>query len=1156
MDRLISAFGGGAGDGHDGGLQTAVRWVARLGLGKKLLLALLMVIGAVAAPLHQQFLLSQGLLVTAEREREGARLARELLTLQRDVRASAAPAALEDRMLSLQRHLQTVSDERWPERVRVVAAELIAALDAVLRAQPESMAMFDAVLLELLDLIADHSGLSLDPQPDTYHLIQGGVLQSAALRARLRDAATRGPDLLQQAQAMDKAIGKALASDAALRDRLAGPLATLMAAVREPAADGAAGAARAAKIEAELNDLGDQAVRQLEQRLDDRARGLRMNRYRLLLLVALLLSGVGALSMLIVREFRQKSRDIAHRAALLGHAEELAQIGCAETDLISDRTHWTDGMYRLFGEAPGEGELDPDWLYERVPRGERDLVRASCHAVGADAPAEFQHRIVQTDGSLRTVLHRVVVDVDEDGWPRRALTILQDVTRQRDAERRIDALANSCPITGLPNRKALIDKLGDALERLQGSDGGLIVMLLQIEQLGIVMDSLGYEGGDKLLLQAARRLAQEVDQRGVLAHLGSGEFAVAIECADAADVDDDRLLAAARPFAETLWQRPVQLGDAEIQLSCAVGATCAPRDGDQPQKLLHQAQAALKRAHELGDKQVCLFDPAAHARMVSRLGMEAGMRRALEQGGFALHFQPQLDLSTGLLCSAEVLLRWHDPVRGDISPVEFIPVAEECGLIVELGEWVLRAACQQFVRWRGEGLVSVRLSVNLSSRQLQEADIAWRIQRILQETGMDPKYLGLEITESIFIDESSHVERALRSLKSLGIEITLDDFGTGYSNLGYLRKLPIDVVKIDRSIVHDVAAAAHDVSMTRAVINMAHSLQMRVLAEGVETEGQLALLMANRCDQMQGFYFSAALPAEQFAALVRAGRRLPEHLFQHERKRTLLLVDDEENILAALRRLLRRDGYQIITANSGAEGLQRLAEHEVDVIVSDQRMPGMTGVEFLQRAKELYPSTVRIVLSGYTELQSITDAVNEGAIYKFLTKPWDDERLRGHISEAFRSKELSDENARLTGAITEANHELAQVNKRLQALSESQRERITREEISLQVVRDLLENIPVPVIGGDRDGMISYVNAQAERLFGDATSPLGMHVDEALPANLVALWRRGPEALAKVAWAGQDFQAVCRTVGPRHGEDAERGKLLVLMPVNTCAEEI
>lgn len=1154
MDRLISAFGGGAADGQDGGLQTAVRWVTRLGLGKKLLLALLMVIAAVAAPLYQQFRLSQGLIVTAEREREGARLAGELLALQRDAQAGAARAALDARMQTVQQHLQTAIDERWPERVRAVAAEARKALDALLRAEPESAPVFDAALLELLDHVVDHSGLSLDPHADTYFLIQGGVLQAAALTARLREPAALGPDLLQQGQALEKAIGKALASDVALRDRLAPPLATLMDAMRALASGG--GAAQSAKAQAELADLSERAVRQLRQRLDDRARGLRMNRYQLLLLVVLLLSGVGALSMLIVREFRQKSRDIAHRAELLGHAEELAQIGCAETDLISDETRWTPGMYRLFGEVPGEGQLDPDWLYERVPRGERDLVRASCHAVGAEAPAEFQHRIVQSDGSLRTVLHRVIVDVDEHGWPRRALTILQDVTRQRDAERRIDALANSCPITGLPNRKALIDKLGAALERLQGGDCGLIVMLVQIEQLGIVMDSLGYEGGDKLLQQAAKRLAQEVDQRGVLAHLGSGEFAVAVECSDAGHIDDERLLAAARPFAETLWQRPVQLGDAEIQLSCAVGVTCAPRDGDQAQKLLHQAQAALKRAHELGDKQVCLFDPATHARMVSRLGMEAGMRRALEQGGFSLHFQPQMDLTTGLLCSAEVLLRWHDPVRGDVSPVEFIPVAEECGLIVELGEWVLRAACALSVRWRGEGLAPVRLSVNLSSRQLQEPDIAWRIQRILQETGMDPKYLGLEITESIFIDESSHVERALRSLKSLGIEITLDDFGTGYSNLGYLRKLPIDVVKIDRSIVHDVAAAAHDVSMTRAVINMAHSLQMKVLAEGVETEGQLALLMANRCDQMQGFFFSAAVPADQFAALVRAGRRLPEHLFQRERKRTLLLVDDEENILSALKRLLRRDGYQIITANSGAEGLQRLAEHEVDVIVSDQRMPGMTGVEFLQRAKELYPSTVRIVLSGYTELQSITDAVNEGAIYKFLTKPWDDERLRGHVSEAFRSKELSDENARLTGAITEANHELAQVNKRLQALSESQRERITREEISLQVVRDLLENIPVPVIGGDRDGMISYVNAQAERLFGETISPLGLHVDEALPASLVALWRRGPEALAKVAWAGQDFQAVCRTVGPRHGEDAERGKLLVLMPVNTCAEEI
>jgi len=327
---------------------------------------------------------------------------------------------------------------------------------------------------------------------------------------------------------------------------------------------------------------------------------------------------------------------------------------------------------------------------------------------------------------------------------------------------------------------------------------------------------------------------------------------------------------------------------------------------------------------------------------------------------------------------------------------------------------------------------------------------------------------------------------------------------------------------------------------------MAHSLQMKVLAEGVETEGQLALLIANHCDQMQGFFFSPPVPADKIADMLRARRQLPEHLLQRRaRQRTLLLVDDEENVLASLKRLLRRDGYRIVTANSGAQGLQRLAEDSIDVILSDQRMPGMTGVEFLRRAKELYPDTVRMVLSGYTELQSITDAVNEGAIYKFLTKPWDDERLRGHIGEAFRQKEMADDNRRLSEAVQTANQELADVNQRLQKLLQAQRGKIEREEISLIVARELLENIPASVIGLDLDGMIAFANADAENLFTSAPSLLGRDAHDALPAELLQVWQSGDGASHRVELSGRHYQAVCRETT---GQSRSRGKLLVLTP--------
>jgi CheY-like chemotaxis protein len=324
---------------------------------------------------------------------------------------------------------------------------------------------------------------------------------------------------------------------------------------------------------------------------------------------------------------------------------------------------------------------------------------------------------------------------------------------------------------------------------------------------------------------------------------------------------------------------------------------------------------------------------------------------------------------------------------------------------------------------------------------------------------------------------------------------------------------------------------------------MAHSLHLKVLAEGVETQGQLALLVENRCDQIQGFLFSKPVVASEIEAMVREGRCLSPDMIGHQSTpRTLLLVDDEPSISASLRRLLRRDGYKIVMANSGPEGLQRLAENDVDVIVSDQRMPGMTGVEFLRRAKELYPDTVRIVLSGYTELQYITDAVNEGAIYKFLTKPWDDELLREQIAEAFRRKELADDNRRLDIQVKQANRDLAEVNNKLQSALDSQREQITRDEARIDMAREVLECIPIPVLGIDVEGVVAFVNAQAERIIAPASVLIGELADEVLPAQLR---NRSGGAPVNMVLDDKAYQALYRDIT---SDEGVRGQLLVLLP--------
>ena len=765
-----------------------------------------------------------------------------------------------------------------------------------------------------------------------------------------------------------------------------------------------------------------------------------------------------------VSELRRATTAAEQRSQLLAQTEAVALIGSSSLDVATSEVTQSEGMFRIFGEVPVPGCVDRDWLMHRVPADDAARVREQLVAMRPHAPCEFEHHIRHADGTLRTVLHRAVADADDAGRIVRVVAIVQDITAQRQTEERLRYLSHCDEATGLPNRAALLERL-----HTPGESASRALLLLQIAQYKLVAESFGQASGDTLLGAVAERIALEGPRHVTLSHLGGGEYALLFDqpAAEPMEAPEALILSVFGALA-----RPFVVEGLEVQVSGSIGFDSSAAGVSLPQAeaadpagvLLRQAEAALRLALDQGEHHSCIHRPEHRGRSAQRLSMEAGLRRALQRGEFHLLYQPQVDLRAGGVVGVEALLRWRDPVHGYISPADFIPLAETSGLIVPIGEWVLRTACEQAVAWLRAGLPPVRVSVNLSMRQLQQVDIAERIHAIVRETGLDPCHLGLEITESMLIGESEHVARVLHRLKALGIEISLDDFGTGYSNLNHLSQLPIDVVKIDRSLVHDVTAAPQDVSMTRAVIRLAHSLQMQVLAEGVETEGQLALLITNECDQMQGYFFSRPVSGEAVAELLREGKRLPPHLLgQAGRARTLLIVDDDDAMVLGLQRLLRHDGYTLVSAGSGEEGLARLAECEVDVIVSDQRMPGMSGVEFLRAAKALYPDTVRIVLSGDTELQSIADAINDGAIDKFLTKRWDDERLRNLIAEAFHQKGLADENRRLASAVQAAHLETARANERLHGMLAAQCDPGARDGSSLAVAREWLEGLPVPV---------------------------------------------------------------------------------------------
>ena len=517
---------------------------------------------------------------------------------------------------------------------------------------------------------------------------------------------------------------------------------------------------------------------------------------------------------------------------------------------------------------------------------------------------------------------------------------------------------------------------------------------------------------------------------------------------------------------------------------------------------------------------------------------------ALARGELCLHFQPQVSLHDGAIAGAEALLRWTSPDWGPVAPDLFIAAAERHGQIGPLGLWVIEQACRQVVAWQAEGMHPPRVAVNLSALQLLDAQLLPQIEAVLHATGAEPQQLGIEVTESASMANPAAAARTLGALRAMGFEISLDDFGTGHSSLSCLRTLPVEMVKIDRSFIADMDRAPESAAVTRSIISMAHALRLRVLAEGVETEPQLTALLRQGCDLIQGYWFSRPLPAANFAALMRSGHVLPTTCTHRRgRQRGLLLVDDEPHVRSALSRLFRREGYRLVTAESGAEGLQRLAEHEIDVIISDQRMPGMTGVEFLRQAKALYPDTVRMTLSGYTDLQSIIDAVNEGAVYKFLTKPWDDELLRGHVAEAFRHKEMADDNRRLQAQVADANRAMAEVNARLSAMLREQVHQTDLQTHSADGLRGLLDALPLAIVGLDPEDMVVQVNALAARHFPPGDLVLGDPAGASVRAVRERL-RPLPEghglhlpALQCRAWR-QVLQ---------HDDGSPRGELLILV---------
>jgi diguanylate cyclase (GGDEF)-like protein/PAS domain S-box-containing protein len=534
-------------------------------------------------------------------------------------------------------------------------------------------------------------------------------------------------------------------------------------------------------------------------------------------------------------------------------------------DLVTDQLWRSEDYERLLGRSDSEVGTNVAAWFEHIHPDDRARVQEQLLALIKSAGNQWsdEFRLLRTDQKVVHVFARGYISRAEDGSARRMNGVLQDITERKEQEERTRFLADHDELTELPNRSLFRQALNKALQRAERSGKMLSILFFDLDRFKNINDSLGHDAGDEVLRAVAERLTACVRKIDMVARFGGDEFAVLTEGLTA----EDQASTVARKILETL-SKPMILAGRQYRPAASIGISTYPTDGRDVQSLLKNADIAMYRAKEEGRGTFQFYSEMLNTHSVQRLEFESNLSNALNNHEFVLYYQPKVDLATGRVAGLEALIRWVSPQLGFVPPGDFISIAEETGLIVPIGRWVAQTACVQNRAWQKGGLPQMRIAINISARQMADKGLVEFIAETVRKTGLTADSLELEITESAVMSNQEHAEKVLNELKGLGFHLTMDDFGTGYSSLAYLKRFPFDSVKIDQSFVRGIPESKDDEAIVEAIIAMAHSLQLKVVAEGVETKEQFDFLRTLGCDQIQGYYFSKPIPSNEIVMLL------------------------------------------------------------------------------------------------------------------------------------------------------------------------------------------------------------------------------------------------------------------------------------------------